>query len=206
MTRSDGDSAVATKREWRFVNRRSLFQQFSAMAMCEEIITYWLCPAERERNEFAELIAGLAWRFDAPVFEPHATIHVTSASRENPLHVLEEVVSRYKTFQLGVRGLNYSDKYTKTLFVELAPDAELAHLSEDLRRASVSPSDYELNPHVSLLYKEIDEETKRTLAAFTLPFTEVNFSSVKAVVCPAKIESREDVEAWRVVAECSLME
>jgi 2'-5' RNA ligase len=172
------------------------------MATCAEIVTYWLCPAEPERSQLDGLIGDLATRFDAPAFEPHATIHVTSASRENPLQVLEEVVGRYKTFRLAVRGLNYSDKYTKTLFVELARDAELARLSEDLRSASVSPSDYELHPHVSLLYKEMDEETKRGLAAsITLPFTEVNFSSVKAVVSPAEIKSREDVEAWRVIAE-----
>jgi len=175
------------------------------METCEEIVTYWLCPAEPERDQFARLIRDLATRFDAPTFEPHVTIHTTSAERENPAAVLAKVVNGRRPYRLSVRGLDYSDEYTKTLFVQLAPDTELTQLSEDLRRACVSPGDYQLNPHVSLLYKQMDEETKRDLAAsFVLPFTEVNFSSVKAVVSPAEIQAREDVEAWRVIAECSL--
>jgi hypothetical protein len=175
------------------------------MEKCEEIVTYWLCPAEPERNQFARLIGDLAVRFDAPAFEPHVTIHVTSAERENPETVLDQTVKGRRPYLLSVRGLDYSDKYTKTLFVQLVPDTELAQFSEDLRRASASPGDYQLNPHISLLYKTMDEETKRQLAAsIILPFAAVSFSRVKAVLSPAEIKSRADVEAWRVIAECSL--
>ena len=104
-----------------------------------------------------------------------------------------------------VAGLDYSAKFTKTLFVQFAPSPELAQLSEDLRRASVSRNDYELNPHLSLIYKEMDEEMKRRLAnSITLPFTEVTFDGVKAIISPAEIKKREDVETWRVVAEQKL--
>ena len=170
-----------------------------------EIVTYWLCPAEPERSQFARLIGDLALRFDAPAFEPHVTIHVASADRENPGTVLDKIGKGRRPYRLSVRGVDYSDEYTKTLFVQLAPDAELALFSEDLWRASVSPGDYQLNPHISLLYKTMDEETKRRLAAsIILPFTAVNFSRVKAVLSPAEIKSRPDIEAWRVIAECSL--
>jgi 2'-5' RNA ligase len=175
------------------------------MKTCEEIVTYWLCPGQPEHDQFARLIGDLAARFDAPTFEPHVTIHTTTAERENPARILAKIVNGRRPFRLSVRGLDYSDEYTKTLFVQLSADVEVAQLSEDLRRSSVSPSDYQLNPHVSLLYKKMDEETQRRLvASIILPFTEVNFSSVKAVVSPAEIQSREDVEAWRVIAECSL--
>jgi Cyclic phosphodiesterase-like protein len=196
---------TANRPKRRFVNRRSLFHLFRVVEKGEEIVTYWLCPAESERIQFARLIVDLAERFDAPVFEPHVTIHVTSAGREDPGMVLEKTVKGRRPYRLSVRELDYSDKYTKTLFVQLAPDASLTQLSEDLRRASVSPGDYQLNPHISLLYKTMDEETKRRLAAsIILPFTAVNFCRVKAVLSPAEIKSRADVEAWRVIAECSL--
>jgi 2'-5' RNA ligase len=194
----------------RFVNRRSLFHQFRAMETGnpgEQIITYWLCPAEPARRQLAAMIRDLAARFAAPVFEPHVTLYVTSTDREDPNKVLAEVRSRQREYRLPIRGLDYSDKFTKTLFVEFAPDTGLARLSEDLRRASASPNDYELNPHLSLLYKDMDQETKRGLAvSIALPFTEMIFDSVKAVISPATISSREDVEAWRVVAERRLTE
>jgi hypothetical protein len=71
-----------------------------------------------------------------------------------------------------------------------------------LHRASNSESDYELNPHLSLLYKTMAPEIQRELAgSITLPFSNATFDTVKAVLSPARIESREDVESWRVVAE-----
>jgi 2'-5' RNA ligase len=171
----------------------------------EQIIGYWLCPAAPARSRFAAIIDDLAGRFDAPVFEPHVTIYVTSAQQENPDAVFEKVLKARQPFRLTVAALDYSEKFTKTLFVQFAPDPELARLSEDLRRASVTQHDYELNPHVSLIYKAMDEETKRRLASsIALPFSEVTFDNVKAIISPAEIKSRADVEAWRVVAEQDL--
>jgi 2'-5' RNA ligase len=194
--------SVAPKSIPRFVNRRSLFHQFIAMDTGEQIITYWLCPAEPAREKLSAIIRDLATRFDAPVFEPHVTLDATNTDRQNPKKVLTDVMSQRQKYRLSIRGLDYSDEFTKTLFVQFAPDPDLARLTKDLRRASASPSDYELNPHLSLLYKDMDTETKRGLAvSIALPFTEVIFDSAKAVIIPATISSRKDVEAWRVVAE-----
>ena len=169
------------------------------------IITFWLCPAEPARSYFAALISDLATRYEAPVFEPHVTMYVISADRKNATMLLEKVVKSCRPYRLKVRGLDSSDEFTKTLFVQFAPDSGLARLSEELRRASASPSDYQLNPHLSLIYNAMDAETKGRLAAsITLPFTDVIFDSLKAVISPAEIKSRQDVEAWRVIAERKL--
>jgi 2'-5' RNA ligase len=173
----------------------------------ERIITYWLCPAEPAHNQLASLISELARRFDAPVFEPHVTIYSADAANENPEVALERVLKSRGQYALSIRGLDFSEEFTKTLFVQFAPDRELTQLSEDLRSASASPSDYELNPHLSLIYKEMDEETKRRLAAsIALSLDEVVFDTVKAILSPAEIKSRKEVEAWRLVAERKLTE
>ena len=175
------------------------------MATGEQKVTYWLCPAEPARNYLAEVIRDLAARFDAPTFEPHMTIYVTGAEQENAARVLVTVAKEQRPVRSGIHGLDYSDKFTKTLFVQLAADAELTGLSEKVRRASASQNDYELNPHLSLIYKTMEEETKRQLAtSIKLPFTEIVFDTVKAVLTPAEINSREDLEAWRVIAEATL--
>jgi 2'-5' RNA ligase len=176
------------------------------MKTCEEIVTYWLCPVEPERSQFARLISDLAARFDAPLFEPHVTIYVTSAGQKEPAAILEKVVRYCRPYRLHVRGVDYSDKFTKTLFVQFGPNAELTRLSDELRRASASPSDYQLNPHLSLIYKDMPAETKRQLAAsIALPFAEVTFDKIKAVLSPAEIKSRDEVEAWRVITERQLI-
>ena len=168
------------------------------------IVTYWLCPAEPMRSYLSEMIRNLAARFEAPIFEPHVTIYVTNATDESPDALLEQALKDRGGFRLFIRGLDYSDKFTKTVFVQFEPDAELARLSSNLRTASVSQNEYQLNPHLSLIYKKMSPETKMQVAnSIRLPFTDVFFDSMKAVISPAKIESHADVEAWRVVAEKS---
>ena len=136
------------------------------------------------------------------MFEPHLTLYVTTAAGEKPAEVIETALVEAEPRLLSIAGVSYSDEFTKTLFVQFEADPALKSLSEKLRAASNSQPGYELNPHLSVLYKDIDSESKRRLAlSIALPFTEVIFDSARAVLCPAAIRSREDVEAWRVVAE-----
>ena len=167
-----------------------------------EILTYWLIPAEPARSYFRSLISDLARRFDAPVFEPHVTLYVTEPGNENPAGVLREMFRNIELPRLSITAINYSDEFTKTLFVEFRPDELLSGLSKKLRAGSASQPEYQLNPHLSLIYKTMSRETKTEIAnSLRLPFDEVRFDSAKAVISPAKIEARADVEAWRVVAE-----
>jgi len=172
------------------------------MTEAETILAYWLIPAEPARSHFRSLIQDLARRFDAPVFEPHVTLYVTEPGNENPADVLKETLRNIKPPSLSIAAINYSDEFTKTLFVEFRPDESLDRLNGKLRAGSASQPEYQLNPHLSLIYKTMSPETKVPLAkSLRLPFDEVRFDSAKAVISPAKIESRADVEAWRVVAE-----
>jgi 2'-5' RNA ligase len=173
----------------------------------KKIVAYWLCPGEPMRTYFATLINDFATKFDASVFDPHLTLYVTDAANENPRAVLDPVLKDRGPFRLEVRGVDHSDKFTKTVFVQFEPDTELARLSSDLRRASAFQNDYELNPHLSLIYKKMPTETKMQIAnSLCLPFTEVEFDLVKAVISPAKIETSDDVNSWRVVASQKLSE
>ena len=172
------------------------------MSTHKEIVAYWLVPAEPAKAFFVDTIASLAARLDAVVFEPHVTIHVTEDRLEEPAIMLRRAFPSCSPYRLKVRNIDSSDEFTKTVFVQFESDARLTRLTENFRRASVSPSDYQLNPHLSLIYKAMDEETKGRLThSITMPFSEVTFDTVKAIISPAEIKSREEVEAWRVVAE-----
>jgi 2'-5' RNA ligase len=167
-----------------------------------EILTYWLIPAEPARSYFRSLIQDLARRFDAPVFEPHVTLYVTEPGNENPADVLKETLRSITPPSLSITAIKYSDEFTETLFIEFRPDGLLASLNQNLRAVSASQFDYQLKPHLSLIYKTMSPDTKMEMAnSLRLPFDEVCFDSAKAVIIPAKIEARKDVEAWRVVAE-----
>jgi hypothetical protein len=171
------------------------------------IVAYWLVPAEPTPSFFASTIAELAARFDAPLFEPHMTIYAAGKGEDIPAEILSHAPADCDPIRLSVRNIQYSDEFAKTVFVQFKQSPPLSALSRALQQASVLHDEYQLNPHLSLIYKKMTRSAKIEVAAsVSLPFTEVLFDSAKAVIGPARIKSRQDVESWRVAAVQELTE
>ena len=170
------------------------------------VIAYWLIPTEPARNFLQGVINDLARRYNAPVFEPHMTIHVGSDGVEAE-EVIAKVVRGCRSVQTKVLKVCESGEFIKTLFVRFASHRKLQQLNETIRDSAQDSSDYQLKPHLSLLYKTMSILERRQLAhSIRLPFLEVTFDSIKAVRCTSPTRNRADVEAWRVVAAKSLAE
>jgi 2'-5' RNA ligase len=169
------------------------------------VIAYWLIPAEPAYSFFEGIIIDLARRYDAPVFEPHVTIHVGADRGDAAKNALKEAARECKLVGLTPFGIDQSDEFIKTLFVQFALSAELLKINDIIRQAANDSSQYELKPHLSLLYKNLATATRRELAAsIHVPLFEVTFDAIKAVRCVSPTESGADVEAWHVVAAASL--
>jgi Cyclic phosphodiesterase-like protein len=165
-------------------------------------VAYWLIPAEPMHRFLAATIAELAVRFDAPLFEPHLTIYATRMEDDDPAEVLTRVLSNCNSFPLSVCDIQDSDEFVRTLFLRFEPSPKLAKLSRKLQQASALHDEYELNPHLSLIYGALPRSVRMEMAAsVSVPFADVLFDSVKAVSGPAQVGSRQDVERWLVEAE-----
>ena len=163
------------------------------------ILALWLVPAPTAREFFHSLIAGLAQRFDAPAFEPHLTLFGTAFDDAVDFHSLD-AVPLPDFIELEVDGIEFSDRFTKTLFVRFERTAELMDLKDVVSRSLGDQNRDELDPHLSLLYRTMPNEQKAELArTITLPFDRVRFDSMKAIRTPATIESRAGVEAWQTL-------
>lgn len=170
--------------------------------MCTRIvIAFWLIPAEPARRFFQEVISDLARRYDAPVFEPHVTVHVGANSGDAVESALSAAACVCKLIKLKALKLGHSSEFIKTLFVEFALNAELRQLNESISSAVQDSSHYGFKPHLSLLYKKMRSAARRELASsINIPFREVHFDALRAVRCISPTQTRADVEAWRVVA------
>jgi 2'-5' RNA ligase len=169
------------------------------------VIAYWLIPSEPAHSFFQRIINDLAHRYDAPVFEPHVTIHVGADRADAAKNALGDAARECKLIGLTSLGIDQSDEFIKTLFVQFATSAELQKINEIIRQASDDSSHYQLKPHLSLLYKNLAAATRRELAAsINVPLFEVTFNAIKAVRCVSPAESGADIEAWHVVAAASL--
>jgi 2'-5' RNA ligase len=169
------------------------------------VIAYWLIPAEPAYTFFGRIVNDLAERYNAPVFEPHVSIHVGANNPDKAERTLSKAASDCKQIKLKALEIDHSSAFIKTLFVQFAMSRQLRLLNESIRTAARDSSDYQLNPHLSLLYKKISIQDRHLLMrSIEVRFPEVTFDSLKAVRCISPTQSRADVEAWRVVAERNL--
>jgi 2'-5' RNA ligase len=170
----------------------------------EGVIAFWLIPAEPAHSLLQGIINDLARRYDAPVFEPHVTIHV-AADRADLAETVLEQAARESAINLTPLGIDQSEQFVKTLFVQFVLSAELRRINENIRNVAHDALGYELNPHLSLLYNKMDAAIRRDLAlSMSVPFGQVMFDAIKAVRCVLPTRSCADVEAWRIVAAASL--
>lgn len=167
------------------------------MTVSEEkkrVTVFWLIPAKPQRELFGKIIRILADEFGAPRFEPHLTLGLAPEER-SPRNLLKRIQA--SPISLRIRGIAYSDKFTKTLFIRFENTPGLEKLVGDLGSNPKSLRD----PHLSLIYRRLSEATKRELAAtINLPFRDVLFDVIKAVNCVSPTETRQDVENWHVTA------
>lgn len=170
-------------------------------------VSFWLLPAEEDRLIFEAIIARLAQAYDAPVFAPHVTLYSGEyAEHEDPGAILAQAIQGIDAVALTVESIRTTSAFTKTLFVQFAPSEPLNTLSDRLRQLSVTPSDYRLDPHLSLLYKHMPEaDQQRAAETISLPQTQVSFDAVAGNVSPTPTRTRDDVERWEMRWRMSLL-
>lgn len=173
----------------------------------ETNVSFWLIPSEQDKVYFQEIINSLAREYDAPTFTPHVTVYFGECTAdESPAELLEAAIRGVRGFSLRVDKLLYSNEYTKTLFVQFHPNSILSQISETLRSNSKKPSNYSLNPHLSLIYQYLSETTQEKLATeLKLPQSEVLFDEVQAISTSKTTQRREDVESWQVICSRKLL-
>jgi hypothetical protein len=164
-------------------------------------VSFWLIPGEEDRAFFQEIIDNLAKEYDAPVFTPHVTIYSGEYTpEESPAELLGNAIQGIQNFSLRVEQLLYTDQFTKTLFVQFYQNSLLTQISETLHNCSRHPSEFALNPHLSLIYQFLSEKIKKNLITqLCLPKSEVCFNEVRAISTPNQVKGWEDVASWEVI-------
>lgn len=169
------------------------------------MIGYWLMPAAAQKRQLAAVIEQLARKYDAPLFEPHVTLYSSDDDEAAAAALVERVAPRFAPVTLLVCCVEQSARFTKSLFVQFENNADAQRLSDSIRAESQSQTDYEFEPHLSLIYAALPSATKAAEArAVHLPFDGVTFETISAITFPRPIRSRGDVEAWRIITTADL--
>jgi 2'-5' RNA ligase len=169
-------------------------------------VSFWLIPSEEDRIFFQEIIDTLSQEYDAPAFTPHVTIYSGEYTQdESVAELIEKATQDVQSFSLKLDKLLYTEEFTKTVFVQFHPNPLLRKISDTLGCNSKNPSEFSLNPHLSLIYKHLSEEIKKKLmSSISLPKSEVFFNEVRAISTPGKVQGRDDVERWKLICNRKL--
>jgi len=169
-------------------------------------VAFWLIPAAADRQFFQEVIDRLAENYAAFSFTPHVTIYWGEfADDESLTEILEQAVRGISTFSLQCDRILYTDQFTKTLFVQFHPSTILNQITETIRDRAKHPSDFTLNPHLSLMYKHLNADVKQTIAStISLPRTEVFFDEIQVLLTPNTAQTQADIENIRSVISYQL--
>jgi len=102
----------------------------------QTVIAYWLIPSEPAHSFFQRMINDLARRCDAPIFEPHVTIHVGADRADAAKNALGDATRECKLIGLTPFGIDQSDEFIKTLFLQFAMSAELRKINNMIREVA----------------------------------------------------------------------
>ena len=162
-------------------------------------IAYWLLPETAAREVFAEKICELAGRFETPVFAPHVSVFIAPANSRHPAEILRGLGA--VRIELRIHSIQFSEQFTKTLFVQFERSVPLQELGDRIWKASRAPERYVIDPHMSLLYAGLPAEKKKALVdEIRFPFREVSFSSICAMRCARPTATVAEVKQWRLLA------
>ena len=163
-------------------------------------VSFWLLPTPSQRAELETIMTHLAQVYNAPVFMPHITIYSgVYADDEQPEVILQQAIQGVPPLTLEVDTIRYTAQYTKTLFIQFHPSEPLTELMTAIRGRSATPSDYVLDPHLSLMYQHMREADQQHLATtLQVPQDTILCDHVSFIVSATPTLSRADVEAWEI--------
>lgn len=169
------------------------------------MVAFWLLPERRAAEFFSAMVHDLAAEFDAPPFEPHVTVFVAQLEPAAAVGALEQI-SVPSPLELQLERIAHSAEFTKTLFLQFRPHAQLQQLNDRIRALLCTNKPYELNAHLSLIYKNMTEPIRAGLATkIAVSFESIAFDRLRVITGPDRTETRSDVEAWQTVAERNLV-
>ena len=125
-------------------------------------------PGLETRRYLRELIEELAQREGTPAFEPHMTVIHRIEGREGPLcDRITDLAGHLSPIALALAPPRTESHYFRSLYLPVHPNPGVGRIRQLASRAfdHTPPEDEVFQPHFSLLYGDIPEESKQRLIA-----------------------------------------
>ena len=159
----------------------------------------WLLPREPERSGLRATISRLAEGHATAAFEPHVTVFAGRRDRADGVDgLLADELAGLPP--LVLRGGRYgsSTEFFKSVFIAFEPDPVLERISRGVGARLHEPQAYDLQPHLSLIYKTLAEADRRAIIATLGPAPARLVCDEMVVASPGPADDWRDVPGWRI--------
>lgn len=158
------------------------------------MFSIWLLFDKEDNDYLDHIIQDLSKQYESPIFIPHITVYgLVDAKLETIDKIVLESIKDVKPFLVERNKINYSDDFWKTLFVEIKQNLYLNSINEKLTNGLSKFSNYEFVPHISLIYKKMNEGKKKSLVK------NLNIKNSFLVTKIAIQGFSENIEDWKIV-------
>lgn len=160
----------------------------------------WLVPQKNDEKELTSIIDNLAKENDSPVFTPHLTlIGDTDIGFEDVKSAVDEVFANQPQFKIKAQGLNQSEAFFKTVFIEFEINDTLRNLFQAFSQRTDKRNIDNFKPHISLIYKLMPQDEKVKIINSLNIKDEYTIGGAYIVAPKEGDVDFLDVEGWRTL-------
>ena len=133
----------------------------------------WAFAFNKEAEaELLKIISALSEKYlDGKVFLPHVTCFGSTESSETEHNELIKAIKKIKPFKIKLTKISFEKRIWRTLFIEVEPSPEMSKVLKIFEE--VFDKKFDLNPHISLIYREDLDFVEREKLANLLKFPKV---------------------------------
>jgi len=152
----------------------------------------WIEPTAKDAKYLIRIIRKLAKKYDSPTFNPHITVY----SRVQNITAAKSAVRNcgdMKKITVEITDLEFSDNLWKTVFINVRKNQKLRQIHNTLKKDIPLNKKYEFNPHISLIYKKLDDSQKQGIIGDLKIKPKLTFDKITI------IEESKNVEKWKLI-------
>ena len=124
----------------------------------------WLRPTQLQIDEFCKIISELAHRYRTTPFPPHITLLPRLILELKSVEqACEKIIEQIHSFEIPMQNITYTQEFYRNFFILAEPTFTLTMLHKDFKTELELETNEDFIPHVSLLYGDLDLNTKECL-------------------------------------------
>jgi hypothetical protein len=161
---------------------------------------FWMYLSAKDNKKLLPTIQDLSNDYvNGDVFIPHISIYeaITTTYKE-AAEAIDKSLKGFDEFEVQADGIDFEEKWSKTLFIKIKPHPVLTKIST--RLGNFFGKIYNLDPHISLMYKSGLQESRKAQIA-----QNITFSTVYKIVGGGLIDPNMKGKNWHDYARWTMV-